>query len=482
MALAPPTGIDAGVYHFTIPKVILQERGLIPRDDIWIHKFGGFYMVYVAGMALGGEILAKLLAFGAAAAAGVLAFAGAERLRAGAGWMAAFILSSTPLFAGFVGYENLEPPIVMYLVAAAVSLFLYDGPGTSRWLLAACAFSGLAAGTKPNAFPVAVVLPAGAVLAILRERRGAAPVLAGGVVLFLITAGFWGAWNLMTTGTIVYQYPGTALDQIPSAPSSWTWVAGGVFSMLGYLCTVGTYWTESAGPFIIAGIAGSAIFLWKRCSRLPLALFASSILVYIAVLAALSPGHLWTSFGARYVAPASVGFGVFVAAPFASWACEQRRFFRAAVVAALLLPAVPLAFLKGGKAAVAAPAALGIESRSSYLAKKIETFVACETLNRLPDPNVRVLFVAYRPYYLDRPFIHAVQPESPFYRGLRGRDDFIRRARELAVTHVLYEPSAPQTPWMSDVDAFFGAPPFREVGRWPTWGNRWVRLYELPAK
>src|SRR6185503_1892131 len=100
IALAPPTGMDTGIYHFTIPKVILQNRGLVLRDDLWIHKWGGFYMVYVLGMALGGEIVAKLLAFAMAMAWVGLCSGVAERLRAGTGRVAAFILLSTPVSVG----------------------------------------------------------------------------------------------------------------------------------------------------------------------------------------------------------------------------------------------------------------------------------------------------------------------------------------------------------------------------------------------
>lgn len=481
VAMAPPTGIDAGVYHFTIPKVILQDRGLVPRDDIWIHKFGGFYMLYVLGMGLTGEVLAKLLAFGASAVAGILAFAGAQRLRPGAGWFGAFILASTPLSAGFTGYENLELPIVMYLLAAFLALLRYEGPGTSRWALLACALAGFAVGTKPNAFPAGVLLPAAAVLMFVREGRRAWPAAAAGMGLFLATSCFWGVWNYFTTGAFVYRYPGTALDQAPMAGSSPGMILGGILRSLRFLTTTGAYWTESAGPFIIAGVAGSALFLWKTERRLPLVLFGLSVAAYLGVLGALSPGHLWTEFGGRYLAPAAAGFGTLAAAPFAAWARGRGGLFRAAVLAALLIPAGPLLILKAGKAAVAAPAAVGLQSRSAYLASKIETFAACEALNRLPEPDVKVLFLAHRPYYLDRPFVHAVYG-GPFFRGLGGRDDFVRRARELGITHVLYEPSPPQAPWLSDPETFFGAPPFIEVGRWPSWGARWVRLHRIAAR
>jgi hypothetical protein len=145
---------------------------------------------------------------------------------------------------------------------------------------------------------------------------------------------------------------------------------------------------------------------------------------------------------------------------------------RVCLIAGLLLPAAPLLALKAGKAAVAAPAAFCLESRSHYLAKKIETFEACEILNRLPDPEVRVLFIAHRPYYLDRPMM----PDQ-FWDDLHSRDDLVRQIREQKVTHVLVEPNSWRPGWSRDPDAVLGSAPFREIGRWPWKQDRWVKLY-----
>ncbi len=476
MAMAPPTGMDAGVYHFTIPKLIVREHGLVPLDDVWIHKFGGFYMLYALGMATGGEVTAKLFAWGASVAAGALACSVARRLRPGAGWAAAFILASSPLAVGYAGYENLEIPLLLYLTASVYALHRMAAGDGSRWAVAACAFAGFAVSTKPSSFPAAVVLP----VAFFLVRRWA--VAMAGMGAFLATAGFWGLWNAATTGSFIYRYPGSALEGGAGIEPSLATTLLGPLRTLGFVATAGTYWPDSAGPFVVAGLAGFIVFRWREEARWPAVLCLLGVAGYIGILAILSPGHLSTSFSGRYLAPIVVGFGAVPAALFADWARTQVGLLRWAILLALLLPAVPLAVLKAGKAAVAAPAALGIERREAYLAKKIETFQACRYLDRLPDPRVKVLFVAHRPYYLDRPFVHAVDSGwQPFYRGLRDREDFVRRAREQGITHVLYEPSLPQGSWIADPDVFFGSAPFREAGRWPYWLGRTVRVYELMA-
>jgi hypothetical protein len=475
MALAPPTGLDTGVYHFTIPKVILQTGGLVPREDIWIHKSGGFYMVYAFGMALGGEILAKLLGFAMALAGAGLGAAAAERLRPGSGRIAAFLLVSTPLSAGYLGYEYLELPILTYVLASLVSIL--RGPEGRTWTVVACVLAGLGVSIKVSAFALGVLVPAAVGLMILRERsRSSAAAAAASFTVFGITAGFWSVWNFCSTGSLVHRYPGTTLA--PETMVAASSIGSSVARFAGYLATMGEYWTDSAGPFIVAGLVGFGLFLRREGRPLAALLLLASLAAYAAAVV-LAPGALLSGFGVRYFSPCLIGFGAPAAAQFAAWARERRGLLRAVVLTALILPSVPLLLLKGGKAAVAGPAALGLESRSAYLNKKVETFAACETLNAMPGPRVKVLFVAIRPYYLDHPFVWIPYTGGvPFLRGVGTRDEFLRRAREEGITHVLYEPSVSRDPRFNDPDALFAAP-FREIGRWPWKQDQWVRLYEL---
>lgn len=441
VALAPPTGMDAGVLHFTTPKRMLQEHGLRPERDIFFHRTGGFYFVTLFGMAVGDEILAKLLNFGTVLASLLLL---SPRP------IAAFILAASPLAAGFAGYEYLELPVVMYLLAGWVCL------GRSAAL--AGAFTGLAAGLKMSAFPAVVLL-------VPLVRTFSRRTLPAGLA-FAVTAGFWPLWNLATIGSPTFSYLEGQAGPVPEGVGG---TAGALGRALLSLVTTSLYWTESAGPFVFAGVAGCGVFL-RGEPRLPILLFLGSIALYFGVILVFDPAYLTNEGVTRYLAPCLVAFGAPAAAEFAAWA--SGRPWKAAIVLALLLPAAPLLVLKAGKAAVAAPAALGLEGRSRYLAKKVETFAACEMLNGLPRRDVRVLFLAYRPYYLDRPFVWGA-PEAA------DADAFVRRLRELGVTHVLLEPGYKAfQPW---VPGILERPPFREVARWPGHG-KFVLLYEVAPR
>jgi hypothetical protein len=473
-SLAPVTGMDTGRMHFTAVKLMLRERGLSPEPEAWFHRTGGFYMIYLLGMAIQGEALAKLLAFAVAPLILLLSYSSAERLKPGTGRIAVAATALTPLFSGFSGYEYLELPVLMYLLAAIFSSLNYDRTESAGWAAAAGGLLGLSIGVKITTFGLLILLPVLGFRALRgRERRGWLAVGAG-ALLFLVAAGFWPLWNKLTMGSWTFRYLDAILPTNPLAAKEARWLTGMAFA-LGSLVTTSEYWMDSCGAYLVAALAGVLVFRAPRESRLPALLALGSVGFYFAVLAVRLRYYFWVDAHARYLGPGLVAFGSLAAAPFHSWAQSGPRWLRIALAAALLLPAAPLLVLKAGKAAVAAPAAFGFESRSHYLGKKIETYAACEVLNAMPDPAVKVLFLAQRPYYLEKPMA-----PNRLLKELQSREDLVRRVREIGVTHVLWEPEyIVEEKWLLDADAVFGKAPFREIGRWPWKRDQFVRLYAV---
>jgi hypothetical protein len=482
MALAPPTGMDAGVLHFALPKVLLQEGGLPLREDMATPRSIGFTMVYAFGMALGGEILAKLLGYAAGLAAILLGAAIGERLRPGAGPWAALSLSATPFVSSHLGYEYLEIPALAFTLAGTLCLLRYARGEGPAWAVAACVGAGLAIQAKSSAFAAAVIAPAAMVLVARRGGPGRGATLAAGAASFAVTAGLWGLW---WSFAFVPAQGGSAAafvrDEVLSRPDALE-LARAALRTLGVLVTAGAYWSESCGPLIVACAAGAVAFRRYGTSNPLVPLLGLSVLAHVAVLAAASPNQIlepW--FQGRYTAPAVIGFGAPAAGAFIRWARGRGGALGAALTVAAIALAAPLLAVKAARTAVAIPAALGLESRSSYLSRKIESFAACEFLNGLPRADVRVLYMGYRPYYLDRPYIRCVDGTmGPFFLGVRDSGDFFRKLRSERVTHVLFErPRLAQADWLGDPRRFFTSPPFREVGRWESPGGHWVIVSEF---
>jgi hypothetical protein len=468
-ALAPPTGLDTGRIHFTAAKLMVRAHGLSPEPGVWFHRIGGFHLVYLFGMSLLGEGLAKLLAFGVSPVALLLAASASDRLRPGSGRAAAFIVASSPLFSNFTGYEFLELPVLLYLLASILSFLCFRAGGGAGSAAAAGAFAGLALGVKVSAFPVLILLPPMALAAVRSRAWGA---LGTGTAAFAVTGGFWPLWNRVTTGSFIYRaYLESNAEGAAAQAPHW---ATGVLTALGSIATASDYWSDSAGPFVMAAVAAVWILNGPAESRPPAALFLASVPFYLGVIALRAQYYFLFDAHGRYLGPFLLGFGALAAGPLICWGESGPRYLRAVLLAALFLPVLPLLALKAGKTAVAAPAAFGLESRSRYLSKKIETFEACEILNGLPQPDVKVCFLAQRPYYLDRPFVHI-----EILDGTRGREDLIRRLREAGCTHVVVEPETVTTGWMKDADGVFDAAPFRELRRWPWKQKGFVRLFAV---
>ena len=473
-ALAPVTGMDTGRFHFAAIKHMVHAHGLLPAPDDWYHRTGGYYMVYLFGMALGGEGLARLMSFAASPLALLLAGAASERLRPGTARIGAAVVALSPLFTGFTGYQYLELSVLLYVAAAFLAFHRYQKEGDRAWAVLAAMLTGFALGVKVTAFPILVFLLPLVLAAVRREGPRAGVLIAIGVLAFSIPAGFWPIWNWSTTGSFVHGYLHMGSDDAASSgPDESRWLSQS-FAALGSIVTTSEYWIDSAGPFVIAVVFGVLLFRKPAESRMPALLVVGAIAFYMFVLIVRLRTYLWVDCHARYLGPFLLGFGAAAAAPFLGWMQSGPKLVRMALIAGLLLPGLPLIALKAGKAAVAAPAAFGLESRSHYLAKKIETYEACEILNNLPDPDVRVHFLAQRPYYLDRPLA-----PNDFWQGVRGKEDYVRRLRETGITHVIYEPSSVALPWLKDPDAVFGSRPFVELRRWPWKQHGWVRLYVL---
>jgi hypothetical protein len=473
-AMAPPTGMDTGAYHFTIPKIFCTEHGLVSREDVPVHKTGGYYMIYVFGMLLEGEILAKLLNLLCFLTTAIFLFSWARTtLGALQGWVACFVAITTPLFVGFMGYAYLEGPITLYVTLSLGAMALYIQNREIGWFYLTPLFAGLAISTKITAFPLVVIWMVTLVSAF-RDLRGPRPSKVilrwlDSLLIMICFGGFWLLWNRWTTGHFLYPYSGTfarhGWELLPPPTLRVT------LGFLKNLFTYGTYWTESLGPFLWMAFL---IYIFRVVRRPGVDLYFWTFLgigvVFIVGLSIAGPGLLKAKSSVRYLIPLLLPCGCMLASEVYRGVSEMGRMWRVWMAVLLLVPGFVLLGLKIGKTVVAAPAALGIESRDEYLSKKIETYSLCQYVNE-KLPGAKVLFMGLRPYYLDCPFIYVTpMARRPFYHGLKTPQGFLARMREHGITHVIYEPTGRRLPaWIGkiigDIEDFFSRDCFKELAR-----------------
>jgi hypothetical protein len=479
-SLAPPTGFDATVLHFVSAKRMAGLRGL-PLDDPapWFHRSGGLTFVHLLGFVLQGEILAKLLNFAAFGAALAVVAAASSRLAPGSATWAAALFATCPFVVGFWGYEWLESGVLLFASSSAFSLARVLTGGPSGWLAAALAFSGFAAGIKTSAFASLAAGAAALLLGLVRPRPRPWSAIGWGSLAGALGFFLWPAWNRFSVQHALPFHPVASLPPSGSSPVPETLPSAllAALDALGQILTVSRYWNDAAGPLLVVGLAGVVLLRLRSPEGFLAVLAVGAVVLHLAVLAAVGRPYLSasnTSHG-RYLAPTLLGFGLPVAAAFARAVQAGPPWLRSGYLAAFLLLAAPLLVLKAGKAAVAAPVVLGLESRDRYLAKKIEVYEACRMANGLPG-EVRVFYLGSRPYYLDRPWNSVEELPAGAARSVSELVPWLDRLR---ITHVLVEPYGSADPASLSPREFDLHPRFHEIGSWRYRNHLRVRLLEF---
>ena len=149
LAIYPPTGFDATVYHLPYARAFIEAGGLEFLPDLRFPVFPqAAEMGFVLGFFLSGEVatrLTQLLAM--LLTAGLLFDWGRLHHRRAGVWAAALWLGN-PLVVWLGASAYVDATLALFTTAAFVSWERWSRGGGDRWLWLAGAFGGLAAATK----------------------------------------------------------------------------------------------------------------------------------------------------------------------------------------------------------------------------------------------------------------------------------------------------------------------------------------------
>jgi len=206
LALYPPTGFDALMYHLPFAKAFVATGGLPYLPDLRFPIFPqASEVLFAEAMLLDGDRAAQLVSLLATVSTAAILFGWARRVgrvgaASGVGELAAALFLGGPIVAYLSGTAYCEPLLVLFVVAAFDQVDRFDeGADQRRWGLAGV-FAGSAAGVKYfGLFPVGVVL---AVALFARAGSGAErwrrlAWSLGGLLLF---AAPWYVRNAVYTG------------------------------------------------------------------------------------------------------------------------------------------------------------------------------------------------------------------------------------------------------------------------------------------
>jgi len=497
-ALAPPWDYDGLMYHLYAPKLFLRAGGILSLPDTW--QANGplaTEMLFAFGLALGSDVVAKLvhLTFGLLLAAGTYAMA-RRLIGEGAGWIALAALVGVPLLPSLASLAYADLAWATFQFGSLYALVLWRQNKQAEWLAAAGAMAGFALGSKYLALgAVAVLIPF-----VLWESRklGVRCMLRNGLVFSAFAAVIGSPWyvkNWILLGNPVFPF------YFPTE----TWTRARIDLLMAYLSSFGAghrwdeflllpwdlyFRNEAFGTFMRVADYPGMLFPLAAAYRLhakgrQLDMIAIVTMVWFLIWAL---GSQQT----RFLLPVFPLLSVLACAPLAALAGSLAwpRFGRVAAGVLAALSLTPTLVFSGLFAyfTPTSPVVLGLESKSDFLKTRVTGYRAMQYIQSTLPREARVLMMwDGQGYYCDERCLPDAE-QSQWVRWSQGSPDPATLARQLkaaGITHLLY--SKDSIVIIEDHDPTGvhrrAEEYFREVFApacaSPSYGDEWVSVFEI---
>jgi hypothetical protein len=413
--LAPPTSLDALVYHLRVPREYLRAGRIVALSDD-VHSFQPLYveMLFAFGMVIRDDILSALLHWLLGIGAALTAVAWARRLGARSPMVAVAIFAVSPLIVWESTSSFIDLGLTLFASLGLLWATRSDLDPASVGL--AAVFAGLAAGSKFTGCAMAALIGGVAFACDLPDRRRAAfRFLAIGTVAAAV-ASPWYLRNAILTGNPLYPLGNRVLGLPVELLSNWTYGYGrdllhllsSPFDLIwrGEVFDLG--W--AFGPVYLALVPIGLLFNRQR----QIHRIAAGVLFVFWVF------WFYSSPQTRLLLPIlPLGAGM-AAAGFDALDDSGRWTRLAAQLTVLVSAAVGLAtacVVVAGTAKVVS----GAESRATYLRRMALDYVAYEQINRLLGPDARPAVEGAPSLYYLQPrgtLVRNVEPSALAARGL----------------------------------------------------------------
>ncbi len=402
-ALSPEIHYDALNYHLPTARTYLAEQKLIlASHTLPAHLVE---MLYTIGVALQGQIVAKLVTFACSIIAAIAVYVlGRTYFSSRVGVWAAALFYCTPLVSWLAVNTYIDEVVGMFLVTALVTLLRWRTTKQNGWLWTCGILTGAAAGSKLTAFLGFPIIGLVLLWDLFRLRGLGVGAKLKAFSGYLLSAALFSApWFykvFMLTGNPffpllngVFKSPYGSASNLNSnahlfslGPSKWS-----IFNMPFAF----TYETDRFGEalprgslgfalvlfplailllakrHIVAGIlfAAATVYLLLLGSTMPYARYYIPILPVVAVLGSAAAIHLSSTSRLKHLNLFVLGVVLIAQAsliPVMYWNIPER---------------VPLQL------------ALGTESRDAFLSRALPNYAAVHYVNTKSPPDKKVLMV-----------------------------------------------------------------------------------------
>jgi len=470
-ALAPPTARDALFYHFALPKAYIEAGGSV----VVTYNMATYYPQGVEMQVVWAMLLGRLLTRQAAeAAAGATVFAFAPLLALVTyGWarerrvepvwasIAALMMVSIPTVYDIAGSGYVDLALTAYTALAVHAVARWWSSLDQRWLWPiAFAIAGALSIKLTACFLVLLLAAVVLIRAVWYPTSTRMPrprVVASGALALALGVLIVAPWYVRTwirTGSPVFPF---YLNIWPGQAPGWDIERSRLYQSLlsAYGASHGALdyvlapvrLAISAQPDQIArydGVLGIAflfalpVLVWALARRR----LDVDLRIAAALAAALFAFWLFSSQQIRFLLPALPALAVAMAA--SGMAAERwtrnrllRWLFMGAAAAGV--PVILAWFATLDPVRVV----LGGESRSAYLARRLDYYPYYEVINERLSPTDRVWLIDMRrdSYHIDRPyfsdFVFEDYTLAQYVRDARQAADVLARARAAGITHLL---------------------------------------------
>lgn len=428
LALSRPVSWDALAYHLSIPKLYLQNRGLLELPWLlhshWPHLLDLFYAVPIAW---GRDNAAALIHSGLC---GCLIFAtyrvGDRTFNRFTGIISALLLCSQPVFLNFAGTAHSDGAWALYHFMSALCLWEWQTSKNSYGLVLAGVLSGYAA-----SFKLLALIPATALgcWVVWQSRKGNVfkNILYFSIPILTLTL----PWFIKTwreTGNPVWPFfSSTSFENHYFQISHWT----------NWRDVFGKY---RATPFLTTFLI---LTIALKAHRIPWPRFITFLLLPAPLMILLLHRELqiW-----RFLWPLMPGFCLFM-----GWSStllwKKSAVMRAFITALWLWTLWPLAQVTQNNAlfgilGMQAPA----ESMQGYLNRQLDTYGLFRQINQRLTPQDRILLIGdLRGYYLDVPYAWGDPLNQPLinYSQLNTPEELMKQLQVQHITHVVLHRGIP---------------------------------------
>tara|TARA_Y100000294_G_scaffold65090_1_gene61551 strand:+ start:1608 stop:3440 length:1833 start_codon:yes stop_codon:yes gene_type:complete len=436
--LCPPIGNDALSHHLVLPKTFVENGKIsyIPhsRASLWPNLTE---MLFTLGMALHGDMLAKLFSFSVTLLLVCAIFSFCKRFFSSeVGFFAGVLFFTTPVVFQQTTFAYNDLTLALFSFLTFYGLFLFYSLKQLKWIVLAGVFSGFCMSTKYTGMQIPLIVGLIILFMILRaeDRLKAIKAFCIFSSLTLIVSGVWYLRSYLILDNPVYPFAeGLFGAGYPSHIRGREGAGMGIsltkFIMFPWNITMypREFGGEILGPVYLSFIPG--IFLRRNDKGVIKVLFA--IVVGYVIL------WFFTVQIVRFFLPCLGFVAILVALIFVGMEKRNIKIFLTSALIVLLGFNTTLCAHYNRDAF---KLKVGMMSEEEYLEKNERSYKVYKYVNdKLPKSSIILSVGEPRSYYCDRGFIYEynLRHDTHYYEKVKDPDELVRFLKSKGITHIL---------------------------------------------